>query len=149
VRAVVQRVRRARVVVQDSEVGAIGRGLLVLLGVASTDGESEARWLAHKVAGLRVFADEQDRMNLSARQVSGGVLVVSQFTLFGEVRRGFRPSFGAAADPEKAMELYERFCAFVEEEGLPVAKGRFRAMMDVELVNDGPVTILLDTQAGA
>jgi D-aminoacyl-tRNA deacylase len=147
VRAVVQRVRRARVVVQGTEVGAIGRGLLVLLGVARADSETEARWLAHKVAGLRVFADEEDRMNLSARQVSGSVLVVSQFTLFGEVRRGFRPSFADAAEPERANELYERFCDLVGQEGLPVAKGRFRAMMDVELVNDGPVTILLDTDA--
>lgn len=144
-RAVVQRVSRAEVRVDGAVVGSIGRGLLVLLGVAQGDGESEARFLADKVARLRVFEDEAGKMNRSVADAGGGVLVVSQFTLLGDARKGNRPSFTAAAPPEVANALYERFCALLGERGLLVARGVFRARMDVELVNDGPVTILLDS----
>jgi D-tyrosyl-tRNA(Tyr) deacylase len=145
VRAVVQRVSRAEVRVAGDVVGSIGRGLLVLLGVAQGDGEGEARSLADKVAQLRVFEDDAGRMNRSVADAGGGVLVVSQFTLLGDARKGNRPSFAGAAPPEAANALYESFCAFLGERGLTVARGVFRAHMDVELVNDGPVTILLDS----
>ncbi len=144
-RAVVQRVSRAEVRVEGRVAGAIGRGLLVLLGVAGGDAEADARFLADKVAQLRIFEDPAGKMNLAVGEVEGGVLVVSQFTLLGDARKGNRPSFGAAAPPEEASSLYERFCAMLAEKGLPVARGVFRAHMDVELVNDGPVTILLDS----
>ncbi len=144
-RAVVQRVARAEVRVEGRVTGAVGKGLLVLLGVAQGDGEAEARFLADKVAGLRVFEDEAGKMNRALAEVGGGVLVVSQFTLLGDLRRGNRPSFTAAAAPEDANRLYERFCAMLREKGLPVAQGVFRAHMDVELLNDGPVTLLLDS----
>jgi len=145
-RAVVQRVSRAAVVIDGETVGAIQRGLLVLLGVAPADTEKEARWLAEKVAGLRVFNDEAGKMNLGVAEVGGGVLVVSQFTLYGDCRKGRRPSFIAAAPPEIAMPLYEAFVNALRALGLPVATGRFGAMMQVELVNDGPVTLILDTK---
>jgi D-tyrosyl-tRNA(Tyr) deacylase len=144
-RAVVQRVSRAEVRVEGAIAGSVGRGLLVLLGVAAGDGEEEARFLAGKVAGLRVFDDSAGKMNLSLAEVGGGVLVVSQFTLLADVRKGNRPSFGGAAPPEDAKALYQRFCALLREKGLEVAAGVFRAHMEVELVNDGPVTILLDS----
>ncbi len=146
VRAVVQRVSRARVRVAGAVTGEIGRGLLVLLGVGREDGEADARALADKVAALRIFEDAAGKMNLAVGEVGGGVLVVSQFTLLGDVRKGNRPSFTEAAPPEAANALYERFCALVREKGLPVATGVFRAEMAVELVNEGPVTILLDTR---
>jgi D-tyrosyl-tRNA(Tyr) deacylase len=145
-RAVVQRVSRAAVRVEGAVTGAVERGLLVLLGVAAGDGEAEARWMADKVAQLRIFEDSAGKMNLSVADVGGGVLVVSQFTLLGDARKGNRPSFVAAAPPEAASALYERVCALLRERGLPVAQGVFRAHMDVELVNDGPVTIVLDTE---
>lgn len=144
-RAVIQRVHRAGVTVDGEVVGAISRGFLVLLGVVGTDTEKEAAWLARKVAGLRVFPDEAGLMNLPLSAVGGGVLVVSQFTLYGDCRRGNRPSFAQAAHPSLAEPLYERFCALLAAEGLPVATGRFGAMMDVDLVNWGPVTLLVDT----
>ena len=143
-RAVLQRVRRARVVVGEEVVGAIERGLLVLLGVAPGDTPEGARWLAEKTAGLRVFADADDKMNLSVQDVGGGVLVVSQFTLYGDCRKGRRPSFIGAAPPEVAVPLYEAFVNAVRALGVPVQTGRFGAMMQVELVNDGPVTLILD-----
>ena len=146
VRAVVQRVSRAKVLVDGEVTGEIGRGLVVLLGVAREDGEADARLLADKVAGLRVFEDAAGKMNLAAGEVSGGVLVVSQFTLLGDARKGNRPSFTEAAPPEAANALYERFCALLREKGLPVGTGVFRASMEVELVNSGPVTILLDSK---
>jgi D-aminoacyl-tRNA deacylase len=146
VRAVVQRVSSARVRVDGEVKGEIGRGLAVLLGVSRDDGEADARLLADKVAGLRVFEDAAGKMNLAAADVGGGVLVVSQFTLYGDARKGNRPSFTEAAPPEAANALYERFCALVREKGLPVATGVFRASMEVELVNEGPVTILLDSK---
>jgi D-tyrosyl-tRNA(Tyr) deacylase len=146
VRAVVQRVSRAEVRVEGRVSGAIGRGLLVLLGVGREDGESDARLLAEKVAALRVFEDADGKMNLAAAEVGGAVLVVSQFTLLGDVRKGNRPSFVDAAAPSAASPLYDTFCALLREKKLPVATGVFQAQMDVELVNDGPVTILLDSR---
>jgi D-tyrosyl-tRNA(Tyr) deacylase len=142
----VQRVSRAEVRVDGRVTGAIGRGLCVLLGVGKDDGEADARLLADKVARLRVFEDAQGKMNLDVSETGGGVLVVSQFTLLGDVRKGNRPSFTEAASPDGANALYERFCSFVRERGLSVATGVFRAHMEVELVNDGPVTILLDSR---
>jgi D-tyrosyl-tRNA(Tyr) deacylase len=144
-RAVVQRVSRASVTVDSAVVGAIERGLLVLLGVGQDDSEIDAEYLAGKIVGLRVFEDENEKMNLSVRDVSGAVLVVSQFTLYGDVRKGKRPSFDAAARPERAKELYEYFVAQVRGKGIRCETGIFQAMMQVELVNDGPVTILLDS----
>ena len=147
-RAVVQRVSRASVRVDGAVAGAVERGLLVLLGVAAGDGEAQARWMADKVAQLRIFDDPAGKMNLSVEDVRGGVLVVSQFTLLGDARKGNRPSFVAAAPPEAASALYQQVCALLGQRGLPVAQGVFRAHMEVELVNDGPVTILLDTGRG-
>jgi D-tyrosyl-tRNA(Tyr) deacylase len=145
-RAVLQRVSRAAVLIDGETVGAIQWGLLVLLGVAPTDTEKEAQWLAEKVAGLRIFNDEAGKMNLGVADVGGGLLVVSQFTLYGDCRKGRRPSFIAAAPPEIAVPLYEAFVNALRARGLPVATGRFGAMMQVELVNDGPVTLILDTK---
>lgn len=145
-RAVVQRVSRAAVRVDGRTTGETGRGLLVLLGVAAGDGEPEARAMADKLAALRVFEDAAGKMNLSVAEVGGGLVVVSQFTLLGDARKGNRPGFSAAAPPEPANLLYERVCALLREKGLPVGQGVFRAHMEVELVNDGPVTILLDTE---
>ena len=145
-RAVVQRVSRGAVVIDGETVGAIERGLLVLLGVATTDTLDESRWLADKVAGLRIFNDEAGKMNLSVADVGGALLVVSQFTLHGDCRKGRRPSFLGAAPPELAVPLYEAFINALRSLGLPVATGRFGAMMQVELVNDGPVTLLLDSK---
>ncbi|MGE5321564.1 MAG: D-aminoacyl-tRNA deacylase [Actinomycetota bacterium] len=144
-RAVVQRVARCRVLVEGEVVGEIGPGLLVLLGVGKEDNKAAADYLAEKVLGLRIFEDEQEKMNLSVQDKSGEVLVVSQFTLFGDVRRGKRPSFDAAARPEEAKRLYEYFVARILAAGIRCQTGRFQAMMDVELVNQGPVTILLDS----
>ena len=143
-RAVLQRVRRARVVVGEEVVGAIERGLLVLLGVAPGDTPEGARWLAEKTAGLRIFADADDKMNLSVADVAGGLLVVSQFTLYGDAVKGRRPSFVDAARPEGAIPLYERFIELLRDRGLPVQTGEFGASMEVELVNDGPVTLWLE-----
>jgi D-aminoacyl-tRNA deacylase len=145
-RACVQRVHRASVTVADEVCGSIGPGMLVLLGVAADDTEADARQLAKKIAGLRIFEDSQEKMNLSLADVSGGMLVVSQFTLLGDCRRGRRPDFLAAAPPDLAERLYEVFVATVVEQGVPVATGRFRRHMEVELVNDGPVTLLLDSK---
>jgi D-tyrosyl-tRNA(Tyr) deacylase len=145
-RAVVQRVARGEVRVDGKAVGAVGKGFVVLLGVARGDGEPDARALADKVAALRVFEDAAGKMNLALAEVGGGLLVVSQFTLLGDARKGNRPSFIEAAGPEEGNALYQRFCALLREKGLPVATGTFRATMEVELVNDGPVTILLDSR---
>jgi D-tyrosyl-tRNA(Tyr) deacylase len=145
-RAVIQRVSRAEVRVEGRVVGSVGRGFLVLLGVAREDQEADARALADKVAGLRIFEDAAGKMNLALAEVGGGTLVVSQFTLLGDARKGNRPSFIDAAPPEQGDALYQRFCALLRERGLPVATGIFRAAMEVELVNDGPVTILLDSR---
>jgi D-tyrosyl-tRNA(Tyr) deacylase len=144
-RAVVQRVRRARVVVADDVVGAIEQGLLVLLGVAPSDANEQANWLADKIVGLRIFNDDQGKMNLALADVGGAMLIVSQFTLYGDARKGRRPSFIGAAGPEIAIPLYQAFIDAVKSHGIPVATGRFGADMQVELVNDGPVTLILDT----
>ena len=145
-RAVVQRVSRASVEVGGKMVGKIDRGLLVLLGVAKSDAESAARYLAEKIAGLRIFEDAEGKMNLSVKEIDGAVLVVSQFTLFGDVRRGKRPSFDSAAPPDLARRLYEYFVERIRAHGLRCETGVFQAMMNVSLVNDGPVTILLDSE---
>ncbi len=144
-RAVVQRVSRASVTVNGQVVGRIERGLLVLLGVGQSDTEAAAVYLAEKIAGLRIFEDENEKMNLSVVDVGGALLAVSQFTLYGDVRKGKRPSFDAAARPERAKELYELFVAKIRGLGLRCETGVFQAMMQVELVNDGPVTILVDS----
>lgn len=145
-RAVVQRVSRCRVQVEGKVVGEIGPGLLVLLGVSKTDNESAANYLTNKILGLRIFEDAQEKMNLSVLDQQGEMLVVSQFTLYGDVRRGKRPSFDGAARPEEAKRLYEYFVQKVRAAGLRCETGEFQAMMDVELVNQGPVTILLDSE---
>ena len=144
-RAVVQRVSRAQVRVGDEIAGDIGPGLLVLLGVGDGDTFADADYLAEKIAGLRIFEDEHGKMNLDLTEIAGSVLAVSQFTLYGDVRRGKRPAFDAAAPPEKARTLYEYFVERIRLAGLPCETGRFQEMMQVELVNDGPVTILLDS----
>jgi len=144
-KALVQRVSEAGVTVGERTVGAIDQGLLVLLGVEHGDGESAAAILARKVAHLRVFEDEAGKMNRSVLEVGGGVLVVSQFTLCADVRKGNRPSFSRAAAPEQARTLYVRFCDQLAAQGAPVARGEFAARMAVRLVNDGPVTIWLDS----
>jgi len=145
-RAVVQRVTRASVKVSGEIVGEIQAGLLVLLGVAREDTESDANYLAEKIAGLRIFEDDDGKMNRSVFEAGGAVLAVSQFTLFGDVRRGKRPSFDEAAPPDQAKRLYEHFVAKIRDAGLRCETGKFQAMMDVELVNDGPVTVLLDSK---
>lgn len=144
-RAVVQRVTRASVVIEGSTVGEIQQGLLVLLGVARGDSESDAEYLAAKIAALRIFDDEQGKMNLSLKDVNGGMLVISQFTLYGDVRRGLRPSWIDAAAPGKAAPLYEFFVGQVRKLVSLVATGKFGAEMQVELINDGPVTLILDS----
>jgi D-aminoacyl-tRNA deacylase len=145
-RAVIQRVSRARVTVAGEVCGEIGRGMLVLLGVAQGDTESEARQLAAKIAGLRIFEDSQGKMNLALGDVGGAMLVVSQFTLLGDCRKGRRPSFDTAADPDLAERLYEVFVQAVSEQKISVATGRFRQHMEVELVNDGPVTFMVESK---
>jgi D-aminoacyl-tRNA deacylase len=145
-RAVVQRVSRASVTVDGAIVGDIGKGLLVLLGIATGDDDSAADYLATKVAGLRIFDDENGNMNLALADVGGEVLVVSQFTLYGDMRRGKRPSFDRAARPEEAKRLYEYFVSRIRAAAIKCETGTFQAMMDVELVNDGPVTILMDSE---
>jgi D-tyrosyl-tRNA(Tyr) deacylase len=145
VRAVVQRVRHASVRVEGEIVGAIGHGLLVLLGVDVSDAPPDAEYLADKIVGLRIFNDAEGKFNLSLEDVGGAVLLVSQFTLHGDCRKGRRPSFIAAARPEQAIPLYERVGALLREKGVDVANGVFGAHMEVELLNDGPVTLLLDS----
>ena len=145
-RAVVQRVSRCRVTVDGNVAGEIDAGLLVLLGVRKTDNEAAADYLAEKIIGLRIFEDAEGKMNLSVQDSSGAVLVVSQFTLYGDVRRGKRPSFDAAARPEEAKRLYEYFVGRIRAAGLRCETGQFQAMMEVELVNSGPVTIMLDSE---
>jgi D-aminoacyl-tRNA deacylase len=145
-RAVVQRVTRASVTVAGEVTGRIDRGFLVLLGVADDDTDADAVALAAKIVGLRIFEDEAGKMNLALAEVGGRMLVVSQFTLLGDCRKGRRPSFVRAARPEQADELYRAFCAEVRGQGIEVETGRFQQHMDVELVNDGPVTLLLDSR---
>lgn len=146
-RAVVQRVSRARVVVEEKTVGQIDRGLLVLLGITHGDTPAEARWLAEKIAGLRIFGDDAGKMNRDIAEVGGAVLVVSQFTLYGNAQKGRRPSFVEAARPETAVPLYQEFVNALCAQGIRTATGQFGAMMQVELVNEGPVTLILDAPA--
>ena len=143
-RAVVQRVSRAAVRVDGETVGAIGRGFVVLAGFAPADDEPALAWMAEKLAGLRVFGDAEGKMNLGIAEVGGAMLVVSQFTLYGDASKGRRPSFIGAAAPEQAEPLYDRFLVLLRERGVRVETGRFGAMMDVELVGDGPVTLLFE-----
>ena len=144
-RALIQRVSQASVTVDHAVVGQIGVGFLVLLGVTHEDGEAEAALLARKIAGLRIFEDADGKMNLSLADVGGGVLAVSQFTLYADARKGRRPSFTHAARPEQADPLYQTLCRLLAEQGIHVAQGVFQAEMQVALINDGPVTIWLDT----
>lgn len=145
--ACIQRVVRASVVVDGQTVGEIGKGLLVLLGVAAADADADLHWMVDKVIGLRIFNDETGKMNRALDDVGGQLLVVSQFTLLGDCRKGRRPSFIAAAPPEQAERMYDEFVARARGQGVVVASGRFRAHMDVQLVNDGPVTLLIDSAA--
>jgi len=144
VRVVLQRVSRAAVRVDGQTVGGIGRGFVVLAGFAPGDAEPALAWMADKIAGLRVFGDAEGKMNLPLAEVGGGVLVISQFTLYGDASKGRRPSFVGAAPPGEAEALYDRFVAMLRERGLPVETGRFGAMMEVEMVNEGPVTLVLE-----
>ena len=144
-RAVIQRVTRASVTVAGDPVGTIGPGLLVLLAVEARDGRSEVDYFRRKLPNLRIFNDEQGRMNLSLRQVGGDLLIVSQFTLYGNCRRGNRPSYSVAAPPQQARQLYRALIEALRKEGVDVASGRFGAQMQVSLVNDGPVTLILDS----
>jgi D-aminoacyl-tRNA deacylase len=144
-RAVIQRVTRAGVTVNGEVTGKINCGIVVLLAVGKDDGESDADYLADKIVGLRIFEDENGKMNLAVSDIRGGILIVSQFTLYGDVRRGKRPSFDEAAPPQRARELYEYFVERIRATGLACETGRFQETMQLELVNDGPVTILLDS----
>jgi len=144
VRVVLQRVSRAAVRIDGQTVGAIGRGFVVLAGFAPADAEPALAWMADKIAGLRLFADAEGKMNLPLAEVGGRLLVVSQFTLYGDASKGRRPSFVDAAPPAQAEALYDRFVAMLRERQLPVETGRFGAMMEVEIVNDGPVTLMLE-----
>lgn len=145
-RAVIQRVKESSVTVKNEIIGKIGRGLLVLLGVANEDKADDAEYLADKITNLRIFEDDKGKMNRSLLETGGEMIVVSQFTLLGDCRKGRRPSFVNAADPEKANELYEHFVKEVRQKGVSVKTGRFRAMMEVSLINDGPVTIILENK---
>lgn len=145
-RAIVQRVKESKVEVKGKTVGAIGHGLLIFLGVGEDDSGQDCTYLADKIAHLRIFADEKGLMNLSLMETGGAALVVSQFTLWGDCRKGRRPSFAKAAPPERANALYEHFISLMRQKGLEVATGLFQEMMDVSLVNDGPVTLMVDSK---
>jgi D-tyrosyl-tRNA(Tyr) deacylase len=145
-RAVIQRVSRASVTVEGQKISEIGTGFLVLLGVGQDDEQVDINYIVDKITNLRVFEDENEKMNLSLKDIDGELLVVSQFTLYGDCRKGRRPSFSSAANPEEANRLYLEVCDKLREQGFIVKQGQFAAMMDVELVNDGPVTILLDSK---
>ena len=147
-RGVVQRVSEAFVEIEGKEVGRIGRGILVFVGMGPDDHEEDVRYLADKVAHLRIFPDEHDKMNLSVEDIRGGILAISQFTLLGDCRKGRRPSYASAAPPEKARVLYESFVQKLHRYSLPVATGKFQESMKVHLINDGPVTLLLDSRKG-
>ncbi|QJC52855.1 D-tyrosyl-tRNA(Tyr) deacylase [Paenibacillus albicereus] len=145
-KVVVQRCSSAQVAVEGETTGRIGRGLLLLVGITHEDSEADLRWMADKIVGLRIFEDESGKMNLSVKEAGGDILSVSQFTLYGDARKGRRPNFMAAARPEQAEPMYEAFNAALRASGLKVETGRFGAMMDVSLVNDGPVTLVIDSK---
>ena len=145
-RAVLQRVTEANVTINDQAVGTIGPGLAVLVGFSDADGDEEIAWMARKIAGLRIFGDEQGKMNLSVNEIQGQVLVVPNFTLYGDVTKGRRPSFTEAASPEQAQDAFARFIQRLKTEGLDVQTGQFGEYMQVALVNDGPVTLIVDTE---
>lgn len=147
-KVVVQRCKKAHVAVENEIVGEIGQGLALLVGITHEDNENDVAWMAEKIAGLRIFEDESGKMNLSVSDMNGGILSISQFTLYGDCRKGRRPNFMAAARPEQAEMLYDLFNAKLRQSGLPVATGKFGAMMDVSLVNWGPVTIIVDSKSG-
>ncbi len=147
-RAVIQRVKSAQVCVDGRVTGKIGKGLLVLLGVGKGDGEGDLSFLTSKIPELRIFEDASGKFNLSLREIGGEMLVVSQFTLYGDCRKGRRPSFTDAEDPTQAKNLYERFISKLKEQGIPIQTGEFQARMEVHLINDGPVTLLLDSKQG-
>jgi len=147
-RAVIQRVKSARVCVDGRVSGEIGKGLLVLLGVGKGDGEADLSFLTSKIPDLRIFEDDSGKFNLSLREIGGEILVVSQFTLFGDCRKGRRPSFTEAEEPSVAKQLYERFILRLKEQAIPVRTGEFQAKMEVHLINDGPVTLVLDSKQG-
>ncbi len=147
-RAVIQRVKSAKVCVDGRVTGKIGKGLLVLLGVGKGDGEGDLSFLTSKIPELRIFEDASGKFNLSLREIGGEMLVVSQFTLYGDCRKGRRPSFTDAEDPTQAKNLYERFISKLKEQGIPIQTGEFQARMEVHLINDGPVTLLLDSKQG-
>jgi D-aminoacyl-tRNA deacylase len=144
--ALIQRVERCSITVDDKIVGKIGRGVLILLGVHAEDNEKDITFLARKCVGLRIFPDDNGKMNLSVHDIGGEIIVVSQFTLFGDVKKGMRPYFGDAAEPEKANSYYEKFISSIAESGIKVEKGVFGAHMKVDLINDGPVTISINTR---
>lgn len=145
-RAVVQRVKRASVEVDEEIIGEIDKGLLVLLGVGEGDTNEDIDYMVNKILGLRIFEDDNEKMNLSLRDIKGEILIISQFTLYGDVRKGRRPSFTDSANPEKAEKMYEDFISKCKEEGILVQSGEFAADMDIELINQGPVTIMIDSK---
>ena len=145
-RAVVQRVKKGSVEIEEKEIGKIEKGLVILLGVGQNDTEKDAEYLAEKIVNLRIFEDKEEKMNLSVRDINGQILVISQFTLYGDCKKGRRPSFISAALPDKAVKLYDYFIKYIKNYGLKIETGKFQAMMLVKIFNDGPVTILLDSE---
>jgi len=145
-KAVIQRVKKGSVEIKEKEIGKIEKGLVILLGVGQNDIEKDAEYLAEKIVNLRIFEDKEEKMNLSVRDINGQILVISQFTLYGDCKKGRRPSFISAALPDKAVKLYDYFIKYIKNYGLKIETGKFQAMMLVKIFNDGPVTILLDSE---